>query len=100
KSCLFFCVKPVIPPPETRDRFAPQGTHAARDKDERAWKICLARDTRTYYIHYLNHFPNGRYVQEARRRIELKQRNGRLLLTCAIIWIVAQVIVTIAVQTS
>lgn len=68
------------------------------EKDERAWQMCLAYNNRTYYNHYLNHFPNGKYVHEAKERIAKKKRTGNIILTCAIIWIIAQIIFSVIIN--
>ncbi|MEM6273442.1 MAG: toll/interleukin-1 receptor domain-containing protein [Bacteroidota bacterium] len=68
------------------------------EKDDRAWQIATSYRTKTYYQHYLNHFPRGKYVEKAREEIAKKNRTGRIVLTCAIIWIVGQIIFAIAVQ--
>lgn len=64
-------------------------------KDERAWQTCLAYNNRTYYDHYLRFFPNGKYAEEARQRIAKKRRTGVIVATCAVIYVVVQIIVSV-----
>jgi hypothetical protein len=73
----------------TEDDLSPE------QKDERAWQTCLAYNNRTYYEHYLRYFPNGRYAHEARERIAKKKRTGTIIATCAIIYVVVQIIASI-----
>jgi hypothetical protein len=57
------------------------------EKDERAWKITLSYNNKTYFEYYLKHFPNGKYVQEAKEQLEKKKRTGKIILTCAIVFL-------------
>lgn len=68
------------------------------EKDERAWQIATSYNNKTYYQHYLNHFPDGKYIQQAREQISKKNRTGRVILVCAGIWIVGQIIFSVLVQ--
>lgn len=67
-------------------------------KDERAWQACLAYNTKTYYENYMRYFPSGRHVQEARDRIAKKRRTTTTIITCAVIYIVFQIIFSIVVN--
>lgn len=67
-------------------------------KDERAWQTCLAYNNRTYYEHYLRFFPNGRHAQEAQDRIAKKKRTTAIVVTCAIIYIVVQILASILIN--
>jgi hypothetical protein len=68
------------------------------EKDERAWQIATSYSTKTYYQHYLNHFPRGKYIQQAKEQIAKKNRTGRIVLFCAALWIIGQVIFAVVVQ--
>ncbi len=80
------------PPPINEAELTPE------QKDERAWQACLAYNTKTYYENYMRYFPNGRHVQEARDRISKKRRTTNTIITCAIIYVVFQIIFSIAVN--
>jgi TIR domain len=67
-------------------------------KDERAWQVCLSYNTRTYYEHYLNYFPSGRYVHEANERIAKKKRTNSIVIGCAIVYIIVQILAAMFVD--
>lgn len=67
-------------------------------KDERAWQTCLTYNNRTYYEHYLRFFPNGKYATEAQERIAKKKRTTSIVITCAIIYVVVQILASILVN--
>ena len=75
-----------------------EATLTPEQKDERAWQTCLAYNTKTYYENYLRYFPTGRHAQEARERIEKKRRTTTTIITCAIIYVVFQIIFSIVVN--
>jgi hypothetical protein len=64
-------------------------------KDERAWQTCISYNNRTYYEHYLRFFPTGKYAREAQERLSKKKRTTAIVITCAVIYLVAQVLVGI-----
>jgi hypothetical protein len=68
------------------------------EKDERAWAIASRYNNKTYYQHYLDHFPSGKYIQLAQEQIAKKNRTGRIILICAGIWIVGQIILSVLIQ--
>jgi hypothetical protein len=82
---------PQVPnsPPVNEENLSPE------QKDERAWQTCLAYNNRTYYDHYLRYFPTGKYAQEARDRIAKKKRTTTIIATCAIVYVVGQIIASI-----
>ncbi|HHG85088.1 MAG TPA: toll/interleukin-1 receptor domain-containing protein [Bacteroidetes bacterium] len=71
---------------------------SAAEKDERAWEIASSYNNKTYFQHYLDYFPNGKYTEQAKESLAKKKRNGRIVLTCAIIWVVAQTIFALVVN--
>jgi TIR domain len=81
---------PFVPPSTEFGAGAEPLTQA--QKDERAWQTCLAYNNRTYFQHYLTYFPNGKYVQEANERIAKKKRTNNIVIACAIIYIILQVL--------
>lgn len=103
-------VKPALeesftPTPNPQPLTEPYGNHniaeenlTPEQKDERAWQTCLAYNNRTYYEHYLRYFPNGRYAQEARDRIAKKRRTTTIIATCAILYVIGQIIVSILIN--
>lgn len=68
------------------------------EKDERAWQIAINYNNKTYYEHYLSYFPNGKYAAEAKTRLEKKKRTGRIILTCAVIYFIVQIIFSLVVN--
>jgi serine/threonine protein kinase len=78
----------VVPAPSSIDKapdkvtVVPLGNAAeltAEQQDERAWKIVMEKRTTTILGHYIERFPNGKYVKEARRRIRIKKNINILL---------------------
>lgn len=67
-------------------------------KDEKAWQTCLTYNNRTYYEHYLRFFPNGKFAHEAQERIAKKKRTTAIVITCAIIYVVVQILASILVN--
>lgn len=53
-------------------------------KDEHAWGIAQRHDTETYYKFYLERFPYGNHVSEARQKIEKKGQTGKIIVAVAI----------------
>ena len=68
------------------------------EKDERAWQITLSYNNKTYLEHYLKHFPTGAHTQEAKERLEKKKRTGKIIMTCAIIYFIAQIIFSVIIN--
>ncbi len=67
-------------------------------KDEKAWQTCLTYNNRTYFEHYLRFFPNGRHAAEAREKIDKKKRTTAIVVTCAIVYIILQILAAVFVN--
>jgi hypothetical protein len=93
-------VEGAAAPESTQTNFGGASPLNDDEKDERAWQTCLAYNTRTYYENYLRYFPTGRHVADAREKIAKKRRTGTIIATCAIIYIVVQIIVSLAINLS
>ncbi len=63
------------------------------ERDQRAWDITQRYNNQTYYEYYLEHYPNGRYAEEARQRLNKKRRNWRTVLGVVIGFMVLYFIV-------
>ena len=69
-------------------------------KDEKAWKTAETYNSRTYFEHYLQYFPAGRHAEEARERIAKKKRTSAIVITCAVVYMVLQLIAALMVSSN
>jgi hypothetical protein len=86
---------PAVPPQPAAFETTQDDNLTPEQRDEKAWQTCLAYNNRTYYEHYLRYFPEGKYTHEARERIAKKKRTAAIIATCAIIYVVGQIIASV-----
>jgi hypothetical protein len=87
--------------PRANNEFGASASNEAltpEQKDERAWQTCLTYNNRTYFEHYLRFFPNGRYAAEAQERLAKKKRTTTIVITCAVIYIIVQILASVFVN--